>query len=285
MRVQKKHLGVIGLDIDGTITDDRRGLADEVALFLEELHRRGFAIIFITGREFVYAMEVLSKLAFPFYLGVQNGADLLAMPEKRLLKSVYLDKSILLELERQCEKIAEDLLVYAGFEKGDFCYYRPDKHPQELLPYLQAMQKRSAGTWHAVQHFCECPQKVFPLIKAIGKEASFLKLYEHFPLQHLVEYVVIKDPLNQKYDYLLVTDRKASKKHALEYFMQTYDLSRPLIVAGDDLNDKASLEYADIRIVMENAPSSLKNLADIIAPLSIHQGIITGLKQALDKLI
>jgi len=65
--------------------------------------------------------------------------------------------------------------------------------------------------------------------------------------------------------------------------MENFDLPRPLIVGGDDHNDRASLECADIKVVMENAPASLKSMADIIAPLSIHHGIIHGLNEAFKR--
>ncbi len=281
MEYKRKFLGTIGLDIDGTITDHRRGISDEVALFLTSLYKCGWCIIFITGRDFVYAMDALSKLNFPYYLAVQNGADLIQMPEKKHLKSIYLDSKILQELEGLFEPLADDFLVYSGYERGDFCYYRPHKYSDKMIPYLQAMQKRSAMPWKAVRHFNECPQETFPLIKAVGSESTFLELESKLSHRALVQYVIIKDPVSKEYDYLLITDKKASKRHALEYFMETFDLPRPLIVGGDDHNDRASLECADIKVVMENAPASLKSMADIIAPLSINNGIIQGLNEAL----
>lgn len=283
MKHQRKFLGTIGLDIDGTITDHQRRISDEVALFLKSCYESGWCIIFITGRDFVYAMDALTKLDFPFYLALQNGADLIQMPEKKHLKSTYLDIKIAEELETLFEPLADDFLVYAGYERGDFCYYRPHKYSNKMIPYLERMQQRSAVAWQAVTHFNECSQKSFPLIKAVGLESTFLELETKLSHRAMLQYVVIKDPLSKEYDYLLITDKHASKRHALEYFMEKFDLPRPLIVGGDDHNDRASLECADIKVVMENAPPSLKSMADIIAPLSIHHGIIHGLNEAFKR--
>ena len=138
--------------------------------------------------------------------------------------------------------------------------------------------------WQAVHHFKECTQKTFPLVKGVGSEKTFLELESKLSHRALLQYVIIKDPVSNEYDYLLITDKKASKRHALEYFMENFDLPRPLIVGGDDHNDRASLECADIKVVMENAPAALKSMADIIAPLSIHNGIIQGLNEALMRI-
>jgi HAD superfamily hydrolase (TIGR01484 family) len=272
------HLGTIALDIDGTITDHRQGLSDEVAMFFSGLYKAGWQFIFITGREFVYAMNPLSKLDFPFYLAVQNGADLIKMPEHEHIKSFYFDESVVLDLE----KLRGDFLLYAGYEQGDFCYYRPHLYSEEMKVYLQAMQKRTPVPWRAVEQFKISSQKTFPMVKIIGLEKDFLGIEVELLKKHSLNCVVIKDPKAELYYYLLITDYRASKKESLAHFLNRYQLPRPLIVAGDDYNDKESIAFGDIKIVMENAPASLKAKADVIAPLSIHQGIIKGLNQAFE---
>jgi len=106
-------------------------------------------------------------------------------------------------------------------------------------------------------------------------EATLLK-------NHSLQWVVIKDPKTDHYHYLLITDYRASKKEAIAYFLRHSALKRPLIVAGDDYNDKESLEFGDVRVVMENAPPSLKASADILAPVAKHHGVIQGLNQAIE---
>ena len=276
------YQGTIALDIDGTITDERHGLSDEVAVYLKALYKAGWHFIFITGREFVYAMDPLSKLGFPFYLAVQNGADLIKMPEHEHIKSFYFDESVVLDVERLFKSVKEDFLLYSGYKKGDFCYYRPQQCSKELNQYLEAMQKRATTPWRAVKRFQSSSQKTFPMIKAIGLEQDFLEIETKLLKHRSLNCVIIRDPKRENYHYLLITDYRASKKKALSYFFNKYNLPRPLIVAGDDNNDKESVAFGDIRIVMDNAPESLKAIADVIAPLSVHGGIITGLNQALE---
>ena len=277
-----QYRGTLGLDIDGTLTNEHHVLPDLVVSFLTQLHNQGWHLVFITGREYVYAMQALSALNIPFYLALQNGADLIKMPERLHLKSFYMESSLVDQLQGVFEKASLDFLLYSGFEKGDFCYFRPSKHSQEILELLKAMEKRSAKPWKVVEDFHIKHQNAFPMIKAFGKEQDFIELEPSITKEHPVNFVSITNPKAPSYSFLLITHALATKKEALKYFMQRFDLPRPLIVAGDDHNDRDSLEFADVRVVMENAPQSLKALADVHAPLSTACGIIPGLSAAME---
>ena len=274
--------GTLGLDIDGTITNEHHTLADVVVDFLTQLHHEGWHLVFITGREYVYAMQALSALTVPFYLALQNGADLVKMPERLHLKSFYMESCLVKNLQNLFEQASLDFLLYSGFEKGDFCYFRPSKHTQDVLDLLKVMEKRSAKPWKVVEDFAIKRQSAFPMIKAVGKEKDFIDLEPSITHKHPVNFVSITYPKDPRYSFLLITHANATKQAALDYFMTTFALPRPLIVAGDDHNDRDSLEFADIRVVMDNAPKSLKALADVHAPLSKNHGIIPGLNQAIE---
>lgn len=275
--------GTIGLDIDGTITNEHHQLPELVISYLTDLYHQGWHIVFITGREFVYAMQALSPLSFPYHLATQNGADILKMPERIHLKSNYFSQHIVEDLQSIFETASLEFLLYSGYERGDYCYFRPTKHHEAVQPLLKAMEKRSAAPWKVVENFSLKKQHAFPMIKSIGYEKEFLDLEPQIVGKYPLNYVMIKDPKTKIFHYLLITALEATKQEALKYLMQEFSLPRPLIVAGDDLNDRDSLEIADVRIVMENAPASLKSIADIIAPLATSSGIIPGLNQAIDR--
>ncbi|MCH9631424.1 MAG: hypothetical protein S4CHLAM37_14470 [Chlamydiia bacterium] len=275
--------GTLALDIDKTLTDNSHHIPDKVISYLSSVHEMGYSIIFVTGREFVYAMDALSKCNFPFFLGTQNGADLFKFPEKEHLESFYFGEKVAKELEELFEDIEDDFLLYAGFEKGDFCYYRPKRYSEKMQLYLKRMMTRSAKPWKVVETFDISSQKSFPCIKAIGKKENFLDIEPKILKNHSLEFVIIQDPKSDEYQYMLISDARATKGNAIHYFMDKYSLKRPLIAAGDDLNDIKSLEIADIAISMANAPKSLQSKADIIAPVSDECGIIQGLEEAFTR--
>ena len=82
----------------------------------------------------------------------------------------------------------------------------------------------------------------------------------------------------------MVTHKNASKGDALEKLLELDTIKRPIIVAGDDMNDLSMFKVADISIAMKDGAQALIEKADIIAPAASSEGIITGIQEALKKL-
>jgi hypothetical protein len=274
--------GLICLDIDGTITSDPHSVPLAVIEYFQSLYDIGWRFVFITGRTFSFAKATLKSVPFPFYFSVQNGADLIAMPEKKLVKQNYLSAHVVEKLDEIYEGRMEDYLIYSGFEKGDFCFYRPHRFSKMMTEYLELMMTLVEEPWQAVESFAPLKHQSFPLIKCIGtkKHMEEVALY----LQKFDDVCVscIKDPLSRDGFYVnLITDRKASKGSALRYLRTLYPHDTLFIAAGDDRNDISLLDAADVAIGMHGAPSEVLEHADIIAPSADEMGIIQGLKNAM----
>lgn len=276
--------GWIALDIDGTTTADIHEIPQEVQRYLATLHDDGWQIFFITGRLYYWAQMTVGKLPFPFLFGFQNGADIIEMPSKKLVSRAYMNPDILQFLDDAYENIDEDFLIYSGFEKGDFCYYRPAHFSEDVQGYLDLLRNFSPTPWREYEVKDFSPEDTFPLIKCFGSYEQMRPLYEKLVKRVDVEVSMIRDPLCEKFYLILVTDRGASKGTALERAFEATGQKGPVIAAGDDFNDLPMLKMADIRIVMETAPDELKQEADIVAPPASECGLIPALKQAVEQL-
>lgn len=277
--------GTIALDIDGTITDRSHLIPGEVAHFFEKLNKEGWEFIFVTGRPLSFAMRTLPKLTFPYLLGVQNGADLLKMPGRKKVGRFYLDISIVKILDSLYEKEEGDFLVYSGFEKGDICYFRPEKFSQEMQTYLKKVETYSDAPWIPLKTFDIKEQTSFPLIKCFGTKKGMEDFEKKLQEVGGLKTTLIKDPLSEHLYLILITHSEADKGIAALKLMDSHGLKRPLITGGDDNNDIPLLKVGDVRIAMEGAPEELCSLADIIAPPGDKKGIIKGLEEAFKKLI
>ncbi|MCB1066548.1 MAG: HAD family phosphatase [Simkania sp.] len=273
--------GTIALDIDGTITAKDHMIPDRVAAYFETLHRDGWKFILVTGRIFSFAMMTLTKLNFPFLLGVQNGADLLVMPERKRIKKNYLKLDVLKLLDELYTTEQGDFIVYAGYDKGDFCYYRPTKHSPKMLTYLEKLTRFCAEPWQPVETFDLHQQSTFPLVKCFGTQAACEAIEEKLKSIQGIQTSVIKDPIDPSLYLVLVTHANANKGSAVKDFMEKFSLPRPLITGGDDNNDIPLLRVGDMRIAMDGAPDALQNLADIIAPPAEKGGIVEALQEAM----
>src|SRR5438132_10152145 len=160
--------GWIALDIDGTITLEKYSIPDQVLSFLTSLHNDGWNICFATGRPFAFAEMALSKVTFPYIFLAQNGSMGMQMPERKVLFKKYMTTSVLPFLENAYQGIYSDYLIYSGFEKADFCYWRPKRMPPDDIKYIQDLQKRQKENWQAVSDYGHIGS--FPLIKCFGPQ-------------------------------------------------------------------------------------------------------------------
>lgn len=271
--------GWIALDIDGTITSHKYSIPLEVVNYLKNLQQSGWKIAIATGRSLVFASTVLAPFDFPYALIVQNGSASLEMPEKKLLCKNYLSTSSIASVEKIFNGVDGNFLVYSGYEKGDFCYYRPDRFSDLHMGYLKHLQTREKEPARPVESFEEI--KDCPLIKCFGSKALMLEMAKKLKETRLFEVASIRDPFEPQFHLLLLTASNVSKGSALKEIFRLQGRGERVISAGDDENDESLLRAADIKIAMPHAPDSLKKLADWIAPPVAELGILTALDWAI----
>ena len=272
--------GCICLDIDGTVTADPLAIPEETVRLLKELHKRGWEFLFITGRAYSFACRVLQVIDFPYFFSVQNGADLLLMPEKKNLAREYLPATIIPKLELIAKDIAEGFLIYSGYEKGDFCYYNPSEFTPTMMKHLEVVRTMSNEPWVERETFVFSEGESFPLVKCLGSEEEMLALNKLLKQVPEVETSCVKDPLADCIHLNLITSPKSSKGAALNKVRSYMPEGTLFIAAGDDYNDISMLQEADVAIVMATAPEVMIKMADILAAPAKEQGLIKALLQA-----
>ena len=275
--------GIIALDIDGTITVSRHTLDAQVKNYLNELILEGWRLVFITGRTFAFSMSVISPIEGSYFLAVQNGAALYEMPGARCIKKNYLDRSLLFQLDTLFQNRGCGLLVESGMENADICYYKPSDFSAKELDYISFRSQISLAEWKGVSSFEELSIKEFAVGKFFADEKTAIEISEKALTLFPVSVIVIRDPFRDGHHLAHINDKRTSKGAALEACISLHPFGLPIIAAGDDYNDVEMLEKSTVKIVMENGPIKLRQIADIVAPSVEKQGIIEGLKAAIWK--
>lgn len=273
---------MIALDIDGTLTAELTRIPDRVVEKLRNLQKLGWRISLITGRTFSFAWPLLKQLDFPYLLALQNGADILSMPEKKLLHRSYLQADLVPQLENLYTGHPEDFIIYSGFERGDFCYFRPERFSQALLVYLYELKELSSAPWQALKEFSFAQSESFPLIKCLGNEETMLAVAGEIKKVKGMTTSVIRDPICRDLYLNLVTNSQATKGEALQFMLKLFP-SPFVIAAGDDRNDLPMLACAHERIVMAGAPPEVQQAATIHAKSARDLGIIAALEEAVKR--
>ncbi|MBS1600200.1 MAG: HAD family phosphatase [Bacteroidetes bacterium] len=82
--------------------------------------------------------------------------------------------------------------------------------------------------------------------------------------------------------YLEIMNIAASKKSAMKFLLDKYNLRNDAVIAiGDNYNDIEMLQFAGLGIAMGNAPSEVKDIADFVTLDNNSDGI----KYALEKFL
>lgn len=276
--------GLIALDIDGTITTQGEPIPREVVNYFRSLESDGWKFMFITGRTFQWAYQVLEEIKIPYYFAVQNGAITLKMPSRTIINKRYLERDILPMMEEICENEPSDFVIYTGCENLDRCYYRPQQFSKTLLDYLLARTAAFKETWLQVPAFDAADCQKFASVKSFGDYASAERMVKKIESRLGLHVPLIRDPFDESYYVAQATHPLVSKGQSLKDLVALIAHTGPIIAAGDDNNDRSMLAAANIKIVMATAPQDMLAEADVIAPAAINKGIIEGLTLALKNI-
>ncbi len=276
-----RTIGWIALDIDGTITNNKFSVPSKVNIYLKTLAKHSWKIIFTTGRSFSFSQKALSEIDFPYTICAQNGSVAIQMQEGKIIHKDYILGSNLKHIEDAYDGFESDFLVYSGVEKGDFCYWRPQKFNDEQLAYLEDLKSRQTEDWHTVDEFDPIHVIESPLVKCFGKKDMLIKIQDRLEKLNIFETCMIKDPFDEEYHLLQVTAKGVSKGNCIAHLRDKIEPSAYIIAAGDDYNDLSLLNVANEKIVMPTAPADLKDIATILAPPVEELGIIDALDIAI----
>lgn len=278
--IKQKITGLLALDIDGTLTHHREILDKKVIIYLEELAKQGWQILFVTGRTFSWSIHLLEQLKFHYFLAPHNGALIVEMPKKYVIARNFLSKKDLLLIDKEVRREGGSCVVFTGIDHGDLVYVCPSEMSEESLSYLKKRAKSLKENWAELLDFKELPIENFASIRIFERPEKVKKISK------LIEALgfdapPMTDSFDPSYSIVQVTQSGVSKGFALEEIVTKKKITGTIIAAGDDYNDISMLKKAEIRIVMQNAPDEVKVYADIIAQSAGKLGIIEGLKEAI----
>jgi hydroxymethylpyrimidine pyrophosphatase-like HAD family hydrolase len=154
---------------------------------------------------------------------------------------------------------------------------------EETLNYFKNELSHFGGIWKPVLSFNSLGVKAFPYAKVYGTKEELVAVQPLFSGFDFIKTYVVQDSVKPSHYILQVMRKDVDKGKAVLDIIKSEVLSRPIIAAGNDLNDETLLSIADIKIVMANSPQILLDQADLIAPPVERMGIIPALKQAIKQ--
>ncbi len=262
------NIKLIVSDIDGTILNEKCECSARVRSALENAQKLGVKVVLATGRMFMGADPVRSKLGLDTPVICYQGA--MVRKGDNILYQNAVDNSLAREIIEISRKRGFHLNLY----NNDSLIVEDDNKK-----YMKDYTQGRFTTYKAVKSFDEVElQNVSKLLCITYNEDEIVRLQKELSKQFEGVLAIVR---SHKY-YLEFTDIKATKGNAMNFLKKLWNIkTEEVFASGDQDNDYDMLKNAGIKIAMGNASKKLKSIADFICP-SINED---GLAVAIEKYI
>jgi HAD superfamily hydrolase (TIGR01484 family) len=273
----EKRKGILALDIDGTLVYNNEPLHPSLVRFLRTAYRDGWVVFFATGRTFLWSLEYLKGLAFPFFVAPYNGACTISFPENKKIFSAFMTTKDILSLSAFADEFGG--VVYEA-EGENRIFYTPKHFSLSLQTHLQKRRFSQKEAWEKIDSLQEIPSL------NVASVRFFLPPLEAFMVSYIISSTLgfsaptMKDAYDDSLRIVQVTAQKASKGQAVQALRSLYQ-GIPVVAAGNDVNDIDLLMLADIAIATFDAPGEVKSCAHLITHGSTPQAITKSLEEAV----
>lgn len=256
---------LIGLDIDGTLLNDKHEVTSEVYEAVQKAKELGVKIILCSGR----APGGLEKYIND--LGLDGPQDYVVAYNGELIQNIstreiMMKKPLTLEDLRDLYKIGKDLGTTVNFFDESSVYSLNEDISKYVVleAYLSKIPLR------------------YRRIKDITENTTISKVLFSSEPEHL-ETVVNSIPLSvkEKYEFVLsapyyldILHPEVSKGNAIKKLANHFNIKREEVMCiGDSGNDTSMVQYAGLGVAMGNAMDELKKQADFITLSNKESGV------------
>ncbi len=275
---EKKHIKLIGADLDGTLLNDDKQLCDGAAATIAKAKAQGVQLVPVTGRPLKGIPSCIRELKEIDYYICSNGAQIIDAKTGKSLYSFTIDnarcRQIITAL-RALDCRFEPFTDGVGYAEPDvYEYYKRTFTGTPLADYVFSSRKVTDSiealyaepTRTADEFFVNCADKAVrdELIRAMNAIGN-------------LQYCLLGDRFAE------ITNRGTDKGEALAVLCRhlNIDISETMAF-GDGENDLLLLEKAGVAVAMGNAFPSIKEKAAVIADTNNHNGVCNIIETLLD---
>lgn len=272
----------IVLDIDGTLLNTGKIIAEKTKQALIAAQEKGIKVILASGRPTTGMLELAEQLEMTKYEGFlvsYNGARVTDC----LTKKVLFNQAMSIETGQAILEHLKKFDVIPMIDKEDYLYVNDVYSGMLDLPdgAFNIIEYEARGGNFKLSEIDDLAAfATFPINKIlIAAQPEYLQKIApalHAPFDEIVT-AAFSAPF-----YFEFTDKGIDKAKALNTVFPEMGIhSENIIAFGDGHNDRSIIEYAGIGVAMGNAVDALKEIADDVTLSCDEDGIAAGLEKYL----
>jgi len=253
------NIKAIAIDLDGTLLNEQKEISEFNKKAISKLIERGIKVYLATGRIYKSMRPYRLKLGINTKTICYNGAMIVDSADN-ILQEISLEAEygkLIIDIARKYDahlNIFQNEIWYIERERDEAIFY-----------------KKNSGLKYTLIDFDEFETYHFTKTMFVGSPEK-LKIIEKDILNQIGDkiYHAYSKPM-----YFEMLNKTISKGAALAKVLKLDKIEpKNLMAIGDAYNDLEMLRYANIGVVMENAPIDIKNeFQDNIAPSNDESGV------------
>lgn len=245
-------------DFDGTLAGNDWKITKDVQDAIKEWINKGKHFSICTGKQFKHIKDACDILKLTDPQIVRGGSEIVDPKTGNIIHSEYINEN---DLEELVNKLNHSNIPFTA-ESGNILY-TPTGEPMAEVPGVM-YKKISDMNYHYIAKIVLWTDNVPE------------KLVEEFVKSNLsqlnsIEIIKSYTPFQKTWQ---ITSKLGTKYHAVLKLAKILGISSNLMIGiGDSYNDEPLLKACGYKIAMENAPDSLKKIADFVAPSYSENGV------------
>ena len=252
------------LDLDGTLTNQKKEVTEHTRRTLIEAQERGVKIVLASGRP-TYGVaplaEILELQKYEGYILSYNGGEIIDWKTGEMMYENVLDPDILPYLYKSATDNHFAIVTYDG-------KYVLTEYPEDEYVLKEAIL--NVMTPKKVDHFLEVIK--FPIAKClIVGEPTRLAVLEKEMYEHLKDRMGV---FRSEPYFLELVPKGIDKAQSLAVLLKEIGMTKEeMIAVGDGFNDLSMIQYAGLGVAMANAQEIVRQNADYITLSNEEDGV------------
>jgi Cof subfamily protein (haloacid dehalogenase superfamily) len=254
----KKQIKLIATDLDGTVLNQGEVSQESDIKMFEEVQKRGFKAMAVTGQSFHSASVNSKKFGFDKYFDVlasDNGAYIAKISTHEVLRSLVIDHEVIFQLnEVLIDKADTIFLCTTSDEKVVFVNRESDEEVLKLTPWF-----KDGFAWKRIADIKENDTIHNMTIISRGEEEFAINKI----LENHKDSVAWSFDFNQEGNiFYSINHINATKATALEFVAEKFNIGLDeILIFGDGPNDIPMFELIKHSVAPANAVEQVKGKA------------------------
>ncbi|WP_425378020.1 Cof-type HAD-IIB family hydrolase [Spiroplasma endosymbiont of Polydrusus pterygomalis] len=264
---------LIAVDLDGTALNSTGEMSPRTLRILKELISKDIKLVIATGRPLYQSKDIAEKLGLiddnDFTVSL-NGSVVTNNATKELLFCDFLNQQLLREIYLDVINFDLETLIMFDADHSSF---------NKMLLHCKGFKDKITKNYLAT--FAEAKDEVTACLYSTNFDINVNKIYISSYTSDVNRFVAkwkgkieISQEIRGDRSSLEITSRQINKATGIAKICEKYQLTTKNVLAfGNEHNDVAMLQWSGIGVAMENAPTDVKAIADLVTDDNDHDGI------------